>query len=122
MCLHSCVTTNKLNFGAFFTSEKKISQILESVARKWNTLDRNSLATVATWFKQRESVTLVKLNLTVHWIGLSLSFHLSCVLSPFVHGRLQNLKTTEANFGHDITPLNGFSDCCSCLRYHAVLL
>jgi len=39
-----------------------------------------------------------------HWIGLYLSFHLSWVLSPFVHGRLQNLKTNEDTFGHDITP------------------
>jgi len=51
---------NKLNFIVFFSYEKKISQILESLARKWNTLDRNRLATVASWFKQRESITLVK--------------------------------------------------------------
>jgi len=37
-----------------------------------------------------------------HWIGLYLSFHLSWVLGPFVHGRLQNLKTSEDTFGHDI--------------------
>jgi len=37
-----------------------------------------------------------------HWIGLYLSFHLSWVLGPFVHGRLQNLKTSEDIFGHDI--------------------
>jgi len=38
-----------------------------------------------------------------HWIGLYLSFHLSWVLGPFVHGRL--LKTSKDTFGHDITPL-----------------
>ena len=40
-----------------------------------------------------------------HWIGLYLSLHLSWVLGPFIHGRLQNLKTSEDTFGHDITPL-----------------
>ena len=40
-----------------------------------------------------------------HWIGLYQSFHLSWVLGPLAHGRLQNLKTIEAVFGHDITPL-----------------
>jgi len=41
-----------------------------------------------------------------HWIGLYLGFHLSWVLGPFVHGRLQNLKTSEATFGHELTSLN----------------
>jgi len=41
----------------FFSHEKKISQILESLARKWNTLERNGLAAVATWLMQRESIT-----------------------------------------------------------------
>ena len=40
------------------------------------------------------------------WIGLYLSFHFNLVLGPFVPGRLQNLKTSEDTFGHDITPLN----------------
>jgi len=51
---------NKLNFIAFFSREKKISQISESLARKWTTLERNGLAAVATWLKQRESKTPVK--------------------------------------------------------------
>ena len=34
-----------------------------------------------------------------HWIGLYISF-----MCPFVHGRLENLKTSEDTFGHDITP------------------
>ena len=38
-------------------------------------------------------------------IWLYLSFHLSWVLGPSVHGRLQNLKASEDTFGHDITPL-----------------
>ena len=42
-----------------------------------------------------------------HWIGLYLSFHLSWVLGPFVHGRLQNLS--ENTFGRDITPVWDFS-------------
>jgi len=33
-----------------------------------------------------------------HWLGLYLIFHLSWVLGPFVHGRLQNLKTSENIF------------------------
>ena len=40
-----------------------------------------------------------------HWIGLYLSFHLNWALSPFVHGRLQNLQTREDTFARDITPL-----------------
>jgi len=48
---------NKLNFIVFFSHERKISQILESLARKWNTLERNEFATVATWLKQGESIT-----------------------------------------------------------------
>jgi len=40
-----------------------------------------------------------------HWIGLYLSFHLSWLSDPFVHGRLQNLKTNEDTFAHDITLL-----------------
>ena len=39
------------------------------------------------------------------WIGLYLIFHLSWVLGLFVHGRLQNLKTSEDTLGHDIPPL-----------------
>ena len=41
-----------------------------------------------------------------HWIGLYLSFHLNWVLGPFVHGRLQNLQTSEVTFAHAITPLS----------------
>jgi len=39
-----------------------------------------------------------------HWIGLYPSFHLNWVLGPFVHGRLQNLQTSEVTFAHGITP------------------
>ena len=41
-----------------------------------------------------------------HWIGLYLSCHLNWVLGPFVHGRLQNLQTSEVTFAHFITPSN----------------
>ena len=34
---------NNLNFIVFFSHEKKISQILENSARKWNKLKRNGL-------------------------------------------------------------------------------
>ena len=40
-----------------------------------------------------------------HRIGLYLSFLLNWVLGPFVHGRLQNLQTSEVTFVHVITPL-----------------
>ena len=60
---------NKLNFIVFFSHEKKISQILESLARKWNTLERNGLITVTTRLKQRESITL---NSNFSWLKLCL--------------------------------------------------
>ena len=41
-----------------------------------------------------------------HWVGLYLSFHLNWVLGPFVHGRLQNLQTSEFTFAIVITPLS----------------
>jgi len=44
-----------------------------------------------------------------HWIGLYLSFHLNWVLGPFVHGRLQNLQTSEVTLVHVITPLKSNS-------------
>ena len=40
-----------------------------------------------------------------HWLGQYLSFHLNWVLGPFVHGRLQNLQTSEVTFDHVTTPL-----------------
>ena len=43
---------------------------------------------------------------SVHRVGLYLSFHLSWVLGPFFHEKLQNLKTSEDTFCHDITPLS----------------
>ena len=44
-----------------------------------------------------------------HWIGLYLRFHLNWVLGLFVHGRLQNLQTSEVTFVHVITPLRTMS-------------
>ena len=40
-----------------------------------------------------------------HWVGRYLSLHLNWVLGPFVHGRLQNLQTSEVTFAQVITPL-----------------
>jgi len=40
-----------------------------------------------------------------HWIGQYLSFLLNWVLGQFVHGRLQNLQSSEVTFAHVITPL-----------------
>ena len=42
---------------------------------------------------------------SAHWIGRYLSFHLNWVLGPFIHGRLQDLQTSEVTFCHNITPL-----------------
>jgi len=62
-CLELLVITrtgrlcNKPNFIVFFSREKKISQFLESLARKRNTLEQNGLTTVAKWLMQRESIT-----------------------------------------------------------------
>ena len=55
ICLHSCVTS--LTSLLSFSHEKKISELSKSLARKWNTLERNRLATVVTWLMQRESIT-----------------------------------------------------------------
>jgi len=40
-----------------------------------------------------------------NWKGLYLRFHLNGVLAPFIHGRLQNLQTSEVTFAHVISPL-----------------
>ena len=53
----------------------------------------------------------------MHWIGLYLSFHLNWVLGPFVHGRLQNLQTSEVTFAHVITPLRLSYVCTAEYRY-----
>jgi len=37
--------------------------------------------------------------------GFLKSFHFSWVLGPFVHERLQSLKTSKDHFGHDLAPL-----------------
>ena len=58
---------NKLNFIVFFSHEKKISQIAEILARKWNTLELNGLATVTAWLKQRESITQTFHNSNFLW-------------------------------------------------------
>ena len=54
---------------------------------------------------RRSEKCIAKGSRYTHWIGLYLSFHLTWVLGPFVHDRLQNLKTSEDTFGHNITPL-----------------
>jgi len=45
-------------------------------------------------------------------------FYLNWVLGPFLHGRLQNLQSSEVTFAHVITPLRLF---CHCRRgiFHA---
>jgi len=46
-----------------------------------------------------------------HWTRLYLSFYLNWVLGLFVHGRLQNLQTSEVTFTHVTTPLNDRTGC-----------
>ena len=55
--------------------------------------------------RRRSEKYVVEGSKYAHWIGLYLSFHLNWVLGPFVHGRLQNLQTSEVTFAHVITPL-----------------
>jgi len=54
---------------------------------------------------RRSEKYVVKGSKYAHWIGLYLSFHSNWVLGPFVHGRLQDLQTSEVFFAHVITPL-----------------
>jgi len=58
--------------------------------------------------RRRSEKYVLKDSKYAHWIGLYLSFHLNWVLGPFVHGRLQNLRTSEVTFAHVITPLNNY--------------
>jgi len=51
-CVYSCVT-NLISLFSFYMGRK--SRILERLARKWSTLERNGLTMVATWL--RESIT-----------------------------------------------------------------
>jgi len=42
----------------------------------------------------------------MQWIGLYLSFHLNRLMGSFVHGRLQNLQTSEVTFAYVVTLLS----------------
>jgi len=55
---------------------------------------------------QRSEKCIAEGSKYVHWIGLYLSSHLNWVLGPSVHGRLQNLQTSEVTFTHVIAPLS----------------
>jgi len=55
--------------------------------------------------RRRSEKLVVEGSKYAHWIRLYLSFHLNWVLGPFVHGRLQNLQTSEVTFAHVITPI-----------------
>jgi len=55
--------------------------------------------------RQRSEKYIIEGSKDAHWIGLYLSVHLNWVLGPFVHGRLQNLQTSEVTFAHVIAPL-----------------
>jgi len=52
---------------------------------------------------RRSERNIIEGSKSPHWIGLYLSFLLNWVLGPFVHGRLQNLQTSEVTFAHVIT-------------------
>ena len=51
--------------------------------------------------RRRSEKYVIEGSKYAHWIGPYLSFHLNWVWGPFVHGRLQNLKTSEDTFGHE---------------------
>ena len=55
--------------------------------------------------RRRSEKHIIEGSKYAHWIGLYLSFLLNWVLGPFVHGRVQNLQTSEVTFAHVITPL-----------------
>ena len=54
--------------------------------------------------RRRSEMYAAESSKYAHWIELYLSFHLNWVLGLFVHGRLQNLQTSEVTFAHVITP------------------
>jgi len=54
--------------------------------------------------RRRSEKYVIEGSKYARWIGLYLSFHLNWVLGLFVHGRLQNLQTSEVTFAHVITP------------------
>jgi len=56
--------------------------------------------------RRRSEKYVVEGSKYAHWIGLYLSFQLNWVLAQFVHGKLQNLQTSEDTFAHVITPLS----------------
>jgi len=56
--------------------------------------------------RQRSEKHVIEGSKYAHWIGLYLSFHLSWVLGPFVHGRLQNLQTSKVTSARVISPLS----------------
>jgi len=58
--------------------------------------------------RRRSEKYLTEGSKYAQWIGLYLSFHLNWVLGPLVHGRLQNLQTSEVTFAHVITHLMYF--------------
>ena len=72
-----------------------------------------------TW-RRRSEKCIAEGSDYAHWIGLYLSFRLSWVLGPFLHGRLQNMKTN----GHFLTWHNPFNNtvpwhCLSLIRTFA---
>ena len=56
---------------------------------------------------RRSAKYVIEGSTYAYWLG-DISFHLNWVLGPFVHGRLQNLQTSEVTFAHVITSLNQF--------------
>ena len=69
--------------------------------------------------RQRSEKCVAEGSKYVHRKGLYLSFYLSWVLDPVVHGKLQNKKKNEDTFGYDITLLNFGS--CAQLKYPIVM-
>jgi len=68
-------------------------------------IQANSSVLISYLVHRRSEKYVIKGSKYAHWIGLYLSFHLDWVLGPFVHGRLQNLQTSEVTFAH-VNPFN----------------
>jgi len=54
--------------------------------------------------RRRSEKYVVEDSKYARWIGLYLSFRVNWLLGPFVHGRVQNLQTSEVTFARGIIP------------------
>jgi len=107
--IQTCVTT-----GLIYTCKR----IFQTSVRKLRNQCKHQQFCVNFQFclHRRSEKSAIKGSKSAHWIGLYLSFHLSWIFGPFVHGRLQNLKTSENMLGHDIALSISSAVTNSCFR------